>query len=481
MTPHGLAPGTRIALALALALVACQGPHAALDADGSAPRPDAGLDAAEMEAGVDTPQADPANPPEVTPDPGTVPDDPGPWSACTPSCQYDDECGDDGCGGICGECPPDKVCRYTGLGRRCTLGCVDTSDCWPGALCYFGDCADRECTTDADCAANQECWQGFRCQPYLACESDANCPHPGSYPSHYCDAGGRCRDGDCRDDGDCNLGTCGTDHWCVPDQCYGDPWGPCPPTRPVCHVTVDRSCLNDPACTTSACGFPCVRDTECQSGQICVDSMCITRTNECQLDSQCPPGQYCHPGCVDPPTPCGPDGECPDTYACAEGTCPALSACSNGWCEIGAAQFPSCSTDAECAGVFEDVECAGGHCQPRTECLWDAECAPTQICASRLCSPRPDVIHCLVDTDCPADRICVQGSILGDGCAPAPECTYDLQCGEGRACGSDQRCYPSVGLCAFVMPGPGFCDDNDPATLDGCDPLVGCTHAASGQ
>ncbi|MBM4353213.1 MAG: hypothetical protein FJ109_05355, partial [Deltaproteobacteria bacterium] len=28
--------------------------------------------------------------------------------------------------------------------------------------------------------------------------------------------------------------------------------------------------------------------------------------------------------------------------------------------------------------------------------------------------------------------------------------------------------------------GPGFCDDGDPCTVDSCDAVTGCAHAAGG-
>ena len=412
-----------------------------------------------LDGGVDTRAGE-----LTTRDPGAG--EPDVWTGCTPNCQLDDECGDDGCGGSCGTCAPDRECRFTRIGNRCSLGCVDTGDCWAGALCLFGDCVDHQCVVDDDCGPDQVCSDDLRCHDRLSCAANADCPH-GVVP-HYCDDTGHCRQGNCRDEADCGQGACGPDHWCVPDDCYGDPTYPCPASQPVCHLTVDRSCLNDPACNEGKCGLPCVRDADCEPGQACYDWMCLTRTGDCQLDAQCPAGQYCHPWCNWPPDPCGPDG-----------ACPAGSACVGAYCQPGADQNPPCATDAECLTVVEDGVCDHGRCQVRTQCLWDTDCGAGLHCWGGLCLPLPTPVRCLVDADCPPDLICQQYG-PGDGCVPVPDgqCLYDVQCGPDQACGPDQRCYPSAGLCAFVEPGPGFCDDGNPATVDGCEPQVGCTHVA---
>ena len=71
-------------------------------------------------------------------------DDPG--GECTPACEEGSlACGDDGCGGSCGDCPDERWdCHEIGLccirsGERCapfTEGC----NCCPGLFCISGFC-----------------------------------------------------------------------------------------------------------------------------------------------------------------------------------------------------------------------------------------------------------------------------------------------------------------------------------------------------
>ncbi|MBM4352599.1 MAG: hypothetical protein FJ109_02205 [Deltaproteobacteria bacterium] len=97
-------------------------------------------------------------------------DDPDVCVIC--SCQGK-ECGDDGCGGNCGKCPPFNVCQVDGTcvcvpscaGTKCgDDGCGgDCGECMPGTKCLFGDCKPG-CDTDIECASGDECVGGY-CQP----------------------------------------------------------------------------------------------------------------------------------------------------------------------------------------------------------------------------------------------------------------------------------------------------------------------------
>ncbi len=83
------------------------------------------------------------------------------------------ECGDDGCGNACGQCPVNHVCQLEGTcvcvpncaGKECgDDGCGDScGECDPGTLCSFGAC-QAGCEDDAGCPALHECVDGF-CQP----------------------------------------------------------------------------------------------------------------------------------------------------------------------------------------------------------------------------------------------------------------------------------------------------------------------------
>ncbi len=97
-------------------------------------------------------------------------DDPDVCVIC--SCQGK-ECGDDGCGGSCGKCPPFHVCQVEGTcvcvpscqGSTCgDDGCGgECGQCAPGTKCLFGECKPG-CDSDLECAAGDECVGGY-CQP----------------------------------------------------------------------------------------------------------------------------------------------------------------------------------------------------------------------------------------------------------------------------------------------------------------------------
>ena len=91
---------------------------------------------------------------------------------CVPGCEAK-ECGDDGCGGSCGQCPVNHVCEITGVcicqpyceGKECGEdGCGGgCGECDPGTMCSFGECQPG-CDEATPCEALKECVDGF-CQP----------------------------------------------------------------------------------------------------------------------------------------------------------------------------------------------------------------------------------------------------------------------------------------------------------------------------
>ena len=95
-----------------------------------------------------------------------------PELCCQPYCEGK-ECGDDGCGGSCGDCAPNHLCEITGscicqsncAGKKCGGdGCGDEcGQCAAGTMCSFGECQPG-CDETTPCAPLKECVEGF-CQP----------------------------------------------------------------------------------------------------------------------------------------------------------------------------------------------------------------------------------------------------------------------------------------------------------------------------
>jgi IPT/TIG domain len=93
---------------------------------------------------------------------------------CVPDCQGRD-CGTNGCGGFCGDCPVNHVCQEGGL-CLCVPACEDNECgddgcggscgvCGLGTICMFGDCL-AGCTGPENCTSTEECVAGY-CQPNM--------------------------------------------------------------------------------------------------------------------------------------------------------------------------------------------------------------------------------------------------------------------------------------------------------------------------
>ncbi len=83
-----------------------------------------------------------------------------PWTGCTEACLpvcNEAECGNDGCGGECGQCPPGQVCVVA----TCVIDCLpqcDSKDCGDdgcGGTC--GQCAPQYTCIAGVCAADGDC------------------------------------------------------------------------------------------------------------------------------------------------------------------------------------------------------------------------------------------------------------------------------------------------------------------------------------
>jgi hypothetical protein len=276
---------------------------------------------------------------------------------CVPDCR-DKLCGDDGCGGQCGECGQEQFCRGGWCydcgcdGKVCgDDGCgTSCGTCEPGEACVQGACEVP--TLSACCDALEE--PGCPAEPAVeacVCQDDEYCCS--SAWDDWCvaevDALGcgtcclpDCKDKACGDDGcggscgECDLGLgCGDQGQCV-----------------VCECLPGQECGAD-TCGQAACG-------SCPEGQYCdPDNQCIT----CGCG-----GLECGPG------PCGEScGECDAGY-CEWGTCVPFSggcceAKGSGGCEDEAVAQCVCAQDAFCCEVAWDMSCVA-----KVESLACGEC-----------------------------------------------------------------------------------------------------------
>jgi hypothetical protein len=348
----------------------------------------------------DTDPEDLVVPQEVFPTPDLMVDV-GDDVVCVPDCAGR-ECGDDGCGGVCGEClnmcdpgcegqdsyPDPALCdQTTGIcaqvccpdccGKTCGEdGCGGSCGaCGDLQLCDMGLCVcEFELCGDACCSDGEVCFEAGCCQPDcqgLACGSDG--------------CGGSC--GECANGFECADGTecvCGFEG-CGEDCCGGGQ---------VC--TADGCCspqCDGKACGADGCGFECGK---CQGNTVCSDDQCVCAFASC--------GDLC----------CG-DGE-----VCFEGAC-CTPSCAGAECG-------SDGCGGSCGECLADELCVGNSvCACKYVPCGDGCCAAGQVCADGLC----------------CDPFCGDAECGDDGCGGScGECDAGCTCGGGSCLGSCGECQP---------------------------------------
>lgn len=242
----------------------------------------------------------------------------------SPDCQGK-ECGANGCGGSCGECPVGWACTDVGQ-------CVDNCE---------SECAGKDCGPDG-CGGNcGTCGEGAECVAGECLEECGGVDFVGCCDGdvqHYCEDGFQLLV-DCAAQG-LTCGWRATLGWydCSEEQ-QADPSGTFPLWCPgVCPPECDEK-----ECGPDGCGGTC---GECGSGEVCVVDVCKLA---------------CEPQCVG--LSCGGDGcggQC--------GECPMGVVCEAGQC------VNSCVPD--CAELHCGDDGCGGIC---------GQCAPGMSCASGQC------------------------------------------------------------------------------------------------
>jgi hypothetical protein len=173
---------------------------------------------------------------------------------CLPECG-DAECGSDGCGGECGECPEE--------GDLCVLGaCHCVPDCL-GKDCGNDGCggACGECTGNLTSCVGNTCL----CQPDC---TGVECGDDG--------CGNAC--GDCPDGQYCQLGVCVCEPQCAGQECgddgCGGNCGECDEANESC---LGGKCVCEPLCAGKECGDDgCYGSCgTCDTGEACSDSACV--------------------------------------------------------------------------------------------------------------------------------------------------------------------------------------------------------------
>ena len=317
------------------------------------------------------------------------------------------------------------------------------------------------------------------------------CSHTNN--TNNCNDGNACTSGDKCSGGVCQgtdiSGTCDDGNPCTNDAC--NPASGCTHANNAAACDDGDACTSGDLCAGGTCSGEDISDT-CEDGNPCTDDGCDALA-----------------GCVFVPNdnPCDDGNACTGPDICAGGLCAGadiasacddLNPCTDDWCDPGvgclfAANVAPCDDGDACTAgdlcvgavcVGNDLSwtcndgnpCTDDGCDSLAGCVFvpnelacddgDA-CTLTDLCAAGLC----------VGSGAPA---CDDGNpCTDDSCAPASGCVhlpYAAPCDDGDVCTGVDIC--ESGVCVGMDTSNVDCDDGNPCTTDGCDPISGCFHAA---
>ncbi len=326
------------------------------------------------------------------------------------------------------------ACVYNDLdGATCSEPCFEDGVCSAGS-CQLGAAIVCE-DTGAECTESS-------CNPTTGlCEvSDRTGPCVGD---DVCVTGRMCTNGVCgggapvacpQDDNDCTANACDpATGACLVSQVTGS----CDDADP---------CTNNDQCSAGVCsGTPRV----CDDGNPCTDDVCdVTvyggcgaepNNNPCDDGDPCTDSDVCQLGtCAGSQTICDDGNPCTDDVCDADtfGGCGFLA--NTAPCDDGDA----CTINDLCSGT----ECAGS----TKSCNDNLECTTDSCQADGSCSNVPTV-----------GATCGLGLCVGDYCETANFCDGIPTCNDAGQC----------------VRTPVDCDDDDPCTVDSCEPTTGaCTN-----
>lgn len=222
-------------------------------------------------------------------------------------------------------------------------------------------------------------------------------------------------------------------------------------------------------CTDPSAAGPCDDGVECTVGDTCANGQCLP----------------------------GPATGCDDANACTTDECQTGDGKNKGGCVHLVAPGP-CDDGGKCTLA---AACADGACIV-TQTGIPKGCADGSACTKEACSPQAGCIHLAVPGPCDDANACTSSDTCSHGkCSGKPNttancddqepCTVDScepllgclhtdaegACSDGDLCTENDGC--SQGECVGQALAATACDDQNPCTEDGCDTANGCVNATS--
>lgn len=347
------------------------------------------------------------------------------------ACTMGDACTNGACVGqakVCtasGSCVTSSCSPISGLcvelPKTGTVTCDDNTACTSGDLCVGAACAGKT----IDCNDNNTC-------TIDSCDVIAGCKHEAT--------GGGCSDGD----------ACTTGDACLGGNCVGTP------------IDVSKTCDDNNACT----------DDTCTKADGCVS---LNNSKACDDGVPCTVGDHCGGGaCTSGANTCV-CATTPDCAAYEDGNlCNGTMVCNLGIgaCVLNPATIVTCSSAANTTCETNACVPASGACelQPIHEglsCDDGSACTESDLCISGACKGSA--------VSCDDSNVCTS-----DACNLSSGCTHtSLDSGacdaDGNACTTPDTCKNGACIAGAVV----VCNDNNPCTLDSCEPATGLCQAVT--